>query len=229
MDLSKHRKKIIVAAAIVAVFIAVVVSLFTRQNEPSVAPPEEIDSIPEAFFDYEIHTNIIGGKELARAIESRGDMEVVSRDMNVFGRKAYDAYKNNPKKPVGFKITSDITVADNTISFGGRYGSSENKVSVSIKLLNNRRMELSITDTATDFNIDSELSANSKVNRFVGGLPVAGDGYNITFVKGNTINIGLYFRDPELFKRARQYIVEAIGEDGIQQLEITRSFPSQGL
>lgn len=228
MHPDQRRKKILriiaITLAAILALIALAVVIMGRA-QPEAPPQDEIDFIPEAFFDYKTQANIVGGDVLLDYFVHWETVDALTRDLHTFGRAAYDAYKNDGAKPVGFKITPPIIKENDIITFGGRYGSSENKVAVEVKLLNSKRMDISITDIVTGFNMDDKLPSNSKVNHFIGSLPIFGDGYNITYVSGNTINIGLYFRDPNLRDSAYQTIIDKLGEEEAQKLDITVSFP----
>ena len=231
MDPDKSRrqkiKAIIAVVATIIVIVFLAVALSGRQGTDS-GHEIPIDSIPEADFDYTTQANIDGGEKLLEPLAHIETIEALSRDLHTFGRAAYDAYKNDTEKPVGFRITSDIDKRDGVVTFSGHYGSSTNKVTVIARLLNNMRMDLSIVDTVTNFNIDDALPSNSKANHFIGSLPISGDDYNITYAAGETINIGLYFRDPGIRDRAYQTIVDRIGEEEVIKLDITTTFPSEG-
>jgi hypothetical protein len=234
MKLDPERKKIIlIGFSLLAalLMLAVMVYFLGRDQSAQEEGQPAIDSaIEDSVFDPTIHATIT--EDTPQLEERLGYVDdiymAITTDLHVFGRSAYEIYKNNASKPIGFKITSDVAKKDSIVTFEGHYGSSKNKVSVRVTMLGNDRISISITDTATKLNVDSELPSNSKINQFIGGLPMSGEGYNITYVSDDTVNIGLYFRDPSLRDRAHQDIVNKLGEEETKKLNISITFPSAG-
>lgn len=237
MEQDPTRKRLIKTALIVFATISimmVLIFLITGGRDQPTNEVEKIDAIlDDSPFNYTISSNIVGVDKLESKIVSLDTdtyivMEALRTDLHTFGRAAYDAYKNDTTKPIGFKITSDVKNDKNVVSFYGHYGSSQNKVTVRLELLNNARMKVSILDTETNFAVDDKLPSNSKINQFIASLPISGEEYNITYVSGKTVNIGLYFRDPSLRDRAQQDIINRLGVEETKKLDISVTFPSEG-
>lgn len=225
-DPDQPRKRVIKAVIIIVaalVFLIILIASFAGGNQTA-ETPVEVDAIPEADFDTGTQANIVGG-DLVQQIGNVEGYTSFSQDLHDFGRQTYDAYKD-PIKPVGFQVTSEVTKENATLTFDGKFGSSSNNVAVTIELLKNNRIKVSITDTKTGVNMDNRLPSNTPVNRFIGTLPIHGNGYDITFVPDDNVAIVLYDRNPALYTQAYQTIVEAIGESGAGQLNLTTSFPS---
>lgn len=187
----------------------------------------DIDVVPEGTnLDTSTHAYIVDGDELVQEIGSLDGFDSLGRDLYVFGKTAYEPYKSNPDRVVGFEITSSITTSDNHVIFEGRFGSSDNKIEVDLSKLNNNKVSTSITDVGTGLNLDDSLPSNSELNVFYGNLPISGDGYNIVYLSGDKVSINIYLRDPNIYNKAYAKIVETVGKSNADKLDLSVLFPT---
>lgn len=177
MESIRNKRTLVLAGLFV--FGASILIGFAMRNRTA-----EVDVIPEGTdTDFSTHASIVDGEELLQNIGSLDGFEALSRDLFVFGRAAYEAYKADTSGVIGFRVTSDVNKDGNALEFEGRYGSSGNKIAVRVKVLRNNRLTVSITDTKTSLNIDGSLPSNGKRNQFIGTMPLFTDNYSIEYIE----------------------------------------------
>jgi len=180
--------------------------------------------------NYSSQANINNGEELLKTIGDLRTYDKVSSDIFTFAQAAYEEYANQPSKVVGFRVDRKINKKDKSITFTGRYGAVDHKISVNINLLSNRRYKISITDLKTKLNIDSDLKSNSKRNQFIGILPVSADDYSIDYDgAGDGFIISLYPEEStrlnEAYTAAESRILSGLGIGSLsdEKVDIIRS------
>lgn len=195
--------------------------MLTSQNKS-----KSIDVAPEGTVtDFSTHASIVDGQELLQQMGSLDAFEALERDLHVFGRAAYEAYKTDPSRVVGFKIASKITKKDTVITFEGKFGSSDNRVAVKITILKNNRITVSVLDTQTNLNIDSSLASNSKRNQFIGRLPATNNSYEIDYLKASdSFLITLY--DGTNRQAAEKALADGLGVPNLSTIKYEMLIPS---
>jgi len=192
---------------------------------------ENIDILPEesSEIDYGSQARIIDGEELFDSLGGPEPYDSLSKDLFVFAKTAYPEYKNNDTKVVGFKLTSEISITLEDISFKGKYGSSNNDIVVRVKLLKNKRIKTTITDKKTALNVDSSLPSNTSRNQFIGTLPILNDNFSIEYNEADDkFLLSLFSEDSSILdssiEEASKIITTSLGITGLENagLDILR-------
>jgi hypothetical protein len=214
---NNNRLVIIATAALLVVGILLLIissSVFNRQS---------VDDFPEdgAGIDITSQALIVNGEELLDSLGSAAALENYSKDLYSFGITAYEPYRNNETDLVGFEVLK-VENAEDEILVTGKYGSSNNEIYSTIKPLKHNRLNVSITDTKTELNIDDVLPSNTKLNSFIGTLPVRGTNYEIDYFSDSDAFFINVFNTPNGNNEAETVIKNAIGEEKFNEVEILR-------
>lgn len=214
------RKVIILVLALAVLVVVALLASQSRTDNGIDAKPEGVDT------DFSSHANIVDGEELLEQLGSLDSFDLLARDLHHFAQATYYTYKSDPNRVVGFRITSPVEVQAEKLLLHGHFGSSRNEIAVIIKKLNNNRIVTSITDTETGFNADETLPSNSKLNRFLGSLPITNDQYSINFVSSLELEIAIYSNDPEIYDAAYKVVEDSVGKEEADKINLTVSLPS---
>lgn len=219
----KGSKKII--AVLISLGLVMLVGLFFALSGRGVNP----DIAPEdpSIREYTKYANMIGPtKTLLENIGGVVQYDMLSMDLHYFGRVSFDKYKKDASAIVGFSVGEDISKSDSIVTFSGKYGASNNNVSVKVELLPNKRLKTSITDTKTGENVDAQLPSNSKFNQFIAKLPITQNQYSIEYSpKKDNVVVVLGDRNPNLYQQALDYIASQVDDGSLEQKKITALFP----
>ena len=150
----------------------------------------------------------------------------IREDLALFARTIYPKYIADNTLPVEF-VVNDVDVAD-IISVKGEFREIDNDIEITIKTLANSRVSLSINDVGENVNIDSILNSNSLENQFIGTLPISEGDYSISYEAPDLVSINAFFRDPSIFDEARTKIIGIVGEDKIDKLNLSITYPTPG-
>jgi len=132
---------------------------------------------------------------LYKLINNDKQYAALSNDLAVFGRKTIEKYKSGKVKDVNFRVTNTATKNGAETTFEGKYDESKDTMSVSVKKLNNSKIQTKIKNKKTNGSIDNQLPSNSKRNQFIGSLPLKKNNYSISYLEASdgffiTINEG---------------------------------------
>ncbi len=208
MDIIKNRRFQLIVGFVVVVVVIVMIGLLTSGGE-------EIDVLPEegSSLDYSEQAKFVDSKDLAQNLGGVDQYDSLTKDLFVFAKKTFALYTTEPQRVVGFSILGDIEKEDSVVRFSGRFGAAKDKIDVVVNLLNNRRLKVSITNTKTNQNVDSELLSNSKINQFIGSLLFTNDLFKIEYNPStNSFTITAHSKDPSVRKQATDYIVQESGK-----------------
>lgn len=218
-----NNKKII--AVLVGGFIALasglIVALGGKGTNPDLLPEEP------TIREFNKYSNMIGPtKTLLENLGGVIQYDMLSMDLHYFGRVSYEKYRKDSSVIVGFSVEENIVKTDSVVSFDGKYGASQNIITVKIELLANKRLKTSITDTKTGKNVDAQLPSNSKFNQFISKLPLSMGQYSIEYspLKDNVVVV-LNERDPSIYQKALDYIKSQVDDGSLEQKKITALFP----
>lgn len=212
---------------VVGLFVAILIfSLAFRESVNLDIPPYDADALVP---DYSKSVVLWGGEDLFPLIGSFNSYDSLREDLFVFGKLAYEPYKTNLIKNVGFEIDKKSLKKElKTISFKGRYGSSKNKIQVIVSLLNNRKIKTSIVDTKTSQNFDNDLPSNNSFHQFIGTLPLDTDNYSISYSIDNSKIVIRLNRNEITFKdEALLFLKEKVGSKYINEKNIAIFYPVQ--
>ncbi len=205
MNNTTSRQKFFIVAAII--FVAIIgISFFAGKGKNDVdIKPEEGSAI-----DFSDQARIINGTEIYALLDGFTRFEAFARDVRVFGKSQYKAYKSEPQV-VGFTITSKIENKNGELILSGLYGSSKNLINITLKKLANERLQTSITDSRTKKNVNEKLPSNSIRNQFIATLPITKPDYTIEYVLGSdVIAINNYADSAASLAEAKKIVMEGL-------------------
>jgi hypothetical protein len=173
----KNRTVIIVMFVLAFLTVGIIIATLGLSEKNTV------DQFPEDGLNIDItsQASIVSSEELPIDMGGVAAFENLSRDLYAFGSIAYEPYINKTTEVIGFRV-DNTTKEANTLQIEGKFGSSNNPISITVKLLQNDRITTSITDKKTDLNIDSLLPSNSQINQFIGTLPYDNGNYVVNYV-----------------------------------------------
>lgn len=198
----KLSPKILVSLFCLAVILLIV--FFPKQNT--------IDQLPDEPSSNKYSSQVIftNGEELLKQTENLEAHEALASDLFLFAKKIYPAYQKNGVS-IGFKLKENPVKTDSTIKFEGRFGAVKNSIRVEVTLLKNKKIKLSVTDTKTNKNIDSELPSNSAANQFIGTLPIEKATYKIDYIAATeNFLITSYDGNPSTKQAAEQLLMTSL-------------------
>lgn len=172
----------------------------------------KVDVLPEegTATDYSQQARIVNGTNLFTDLGGGDRYDSFTKDLHVFGRSSYKGYEDS-SKVVGFTVEGEIKKEGETLSFGGKYGSSKNLIRITLKLLKNNRLQTSITDSKTAKNIDSQLPSNSLRNQFISTLPISNEAYAVDYADSTDgFVITVYDGDGETRVNAEKYLITSL-------------------
>lgn len=215
------NKKLIIAS-LVLITVVGFIAIFTKDN---IDTPPDGDGI---VLDYSDSASLVDSEDLLNAVGSIDAYDRVRKDIYTFGKKTYQPYITNSTKAIGFAISKkSVTKNGSDISLEGKYGSSSDEIKISIKLLSNFRIKISITDIKTGRNIDSELPSNNKLNQLIGILPYDSENYSISYSdRSLKVVVRLDFFTEELKAEALDYIRKVVGDENIVDKYIEVFYPA---
>lgn len=176
------RSKIVLSLLIVLLLslVSVLMVVYFGKENIDMAPKEE-GSIQ---LDYSKSVNLVDGEEVLNKLGNYIAYDKLREDLHYFAKDHYEVYKTNANKVVGFKVNSkSVKQNDNKLEFKGNYGSVTQDINVSIEILNNNNIKVSITDSKDKYNIDDKLPSNSKVEQFIGSLPYISTEFSVSYSK----------------------------------------------
>ena len=209
------NKKFLIILAIVTAALG----LFLINQKEDIDIPPEGDGI---ILDYSSSAVLINDEELLDSLDSLQSYDFLRKDIFAFGKSQYEPYKTGSKKTIGFAIEKkSIAKNGSNVSFEGKFGSSPNKINITVKLLRSFRLKVSIIDTKTGSNIDSELPSNTKLNQFIGSLPYETANYSIVYSDTKyKVVVRLNSFSSALQNEALEYIRSAVDNDFINDNNI---------
>lgn len=217
---NQSKNKLIVVIALIIIFMSVGFLIFSRSNSSEV-------SIEGQNIDPSQQAAISNGEALAQTLGSLEKFERLSEDLYVFAKAAYPV---NSLPFVGFVAGDEINNNEGVISFRGVYEPIGKEVDISVRILKNDRISVSITDLASELNIDSFLPSNTKRNQFIGTLPASTDTYSVDYdPKDNGFIISIYAYDrtslDAAYDNAENYIKTGLGVENLnyEKVSVTRS------
>lgn len=215
---TKTLKKIAIGFGVFVV-ICIIAALLSLTNK------ESIDQRPEegTDADYSQQARIVNGEKLFVELEGGDRYDYFARDIKEFAKR----FEEYSEKPVtGFEITSDLEVDGSVIKFDGKYGSVNNKISVTLEKLNNQRLKTSITDSSSNVTVDDDtLPSNSLRNQFVATLPLDSPYCTVTFVvDGEIINAELKSLNEADKAACDQFILQQTGGKDIGYSSIVPTY-----
>lgn len=173
MNLTQRNKQTILAVLGVIVLFGVLWMFSPRSNT--------IDDVPEGTStNPDSQAVITDGEDLVQALGGVDAYDFLQYDLFFFAKTAYASYQDQ-ESTVGFAVKSDIKNEDGAVIFYGTFGSVDNKITIVVKPLRNDRINVSITDTKTNLNIDTFLPSNNRRDQFIGTLPLTSDTYTIDY------------------------------------------------
>lgn len=221
---NKKIRAVLVVSAIVYVLVFVFISLRS--------PGNSVDDIPEegTSQDYSTHARIVDGEDLFEIIDGDKRYDSLSRDLFVFGERAYSAYQSDETKVIGFQVIKVGELLDQKLTIEGKYGSSKNTIVINVVILKNDRISTSITDTKTKFNIDSKLPSNTKLNQFIASLPRDYDGFVAEYARNiDKVVLFLNERDPESDSSAYTEMEKVINDGSYDRDRFQLIFPVESI
>lgn len=188
-----------------------------------------IDDYPQdgRISAYSNQANILEGQDLLQKLEGVSRFEKLSEDLFVFAKNQYEKYQVDEPVQIGFLIEEPAQLSDGgKITFKGRFGATENTISVSVALKKHGQITTSITDEATGNNIDPELPSNTPRKQYIGSLPIIEDTYAIDYSAAKDIFVINQYEEGLDIKKVTAEIANNIGVESLSKEDYRLIVPS---
>jgi hypothetical protein len=201
------KRKLLIIAVLSTIFVVFVIFLITQARKGSGDGGEYVAPDSPAFMAY---------KDKAYLPTGNPTMDNMLRaDMAFFARKSFPVYDPTKQPSVLFDVTETPSFKEATYHFSGKYQKVGDAIDITFTVLKNDRIKVSITDKKTAVNIDSQLLSNSKINTFIGTLPVFTKDYRVAYaLDTEKITVTIYGDYSDAKKvTALKAVSDALGSD----------------
>lgn len=171
LKLLYKEQPLIFFSLIVVLALIVFLAFVNRPGEP-LTIGDQASKTSDAFLVYKESPFIPTGNTISD--------QQIREDMAFYARKQYPVYNPDKNPAVLFNIKEFTKNEQGRRSFSGKFDKHKSEISVSIELLQNDRVKVSIT-SKDDPVIDETLPSASPKNKFIASLPLSTANYSIDY------------------------------------------------
>jgi hypothetical protein len=199
-------KRILLILASLLVVAALIIGVFLSSRNSRIAGYE---TQPEGSSDNTADQSlIVDGSNILGALGSHSRYKSLTKDLYIYAKQVYPEYSKYDV--VSFVPSGKPIKTNSEVKIAGSFARVSNKINITIKLLPNSRLDVSIKDTKTNKSIDELLPSNNKQNKYIASLPIDTETYTIGYnVTSETMNITLKSLNSGVSEAAIEQIKQA--------------------
>jgi hypothetical protein len=208
--MSKYLK--IIAPICMAAVLGLIVFLAAGMSSVENPANNVLDDNPNAGKTYALLYN---QGQLYENIKSNDqNLELIQEDLALFARATRPEFADK-NILLGFTFDDDFEQNDDTFTHTGKFYGLNDKIKLTVTVLEGGVLTLSITNEEDGTNIDNRLGLNGADNKFITSLPVETDRYSLRYFNSENSILVVFYLGYTLddVSEVEKILIENLGEN----------------